>query len=194
MRHDVRRVLSLRAAPPGVTGSDVLVGMEQFGVVRGAMTIRGALLVAALAILTVAGAAERVSAEWVVDAKGECVEQWSPASMLRGPTAMLMSPTAPFRSAAGVFAYPEGWTTPGKFEFWGPVLAVLSGAAGVIDTCVWLGTGLVDTVTGGYFRIAPYRATQLSLDPLIPPFVSEAQQRATEAKRPDPCGRVAASS
>jgi hypothetical protein len=169
------------------------VGTEQFGVVRGAMTVRGALLVAALAILTVAGAAERASAEWVVDARGKCVEQWSPASMLRGPTAMLMSPTAPFRSGAGVFAY-QGWTTQRGFEFWGPVMAVLSGAVGVIDTCVWLGTGLADTVTGGYFRIAPYRATQLSLDPLIPPFVPDAQQRAIEAKRPDPCGRVAASS
>jgi hypothetical protein len=167
--------------------------MEQFGVVRGAMTIRGALLVSALAMLTVACAAERASAEWVVDAKGECVEQWSPASMLRGPTAMLMSPTVPFRSGAGVFAY-QGWTTQRGFGFWGPVMAVLSGAAGVIDTCVWLGTGLADTITGGYFGIAPYRATQLSLDPLIPPFVPEAQQRAIEAKRPDPCGRVAASS
>jgi hypothetical protein len=180
------------AAPSGVTGSGVLVGMEEFGVVRGAMTISGAFLVAALPILTVAGAAERASAEWVVDAKGECVEQWSPASMLRGPTAMLMSPTAPFRSGAGVFAY-QGSTTQRGFEFWGPVTAVLSGAVGVIDTCVWLGAGLADTVTGGYFRIAPYRATQLSLDPLIPPFVPDAQQRAIEAKRPDPCGRVTAS-
>ena len=47
---------------------------------------------------------------------------------------------------------------------------------------------------GGYFRIAPYRATQLSLHTLIPPFVPDAQRRAIEAKRPDPCGRVAASS
>jgi hypothetical protein len=47
---------------------------------------------------------------------------------------------------------------------------------------------------GGYFRIAPYRATQLSLDTLIPPFVPDAQRRAIEAKRPDPCDRVAASS
>jgi hypothetical protein len=47
---------------------------------------------------------------------------------------------------------------------------------------------------GGYFRIAPYRATQLSLHTLIPPFVPDAQRRAIEAKRPDPCDRVAASS
>jgi hypothetical protein len=174
-----------------VTAQGILVGTLRFGVVRRAMAVRGVLLASALAILTVEGAGARASAEWVVDPRGECVERWSPASVLRGPTAMLMSPTVPFRSGAGVFAYQ---TTQGKFEFWGPVLAVLSGAVSVIDTCVWLGTGLADTVTGGYFGIAPYRATQLSLDPLIPPFLSEAQQRAIEAKRPDPCGRVAASS
>jgi hypothetical protein len=155
------------------------------------MAVRGVLVVVALAILAADGAHERASAEWVVDSRGRCVEQWSPASMLRGPTAMLMAPTAPFRSGAGVFAYE---TTEGKVGFWGPPLAVLAGAVGVIDTGVWLGTGLADTVTGGYFAIAPYRATQLSLDPLIPPFVPESQHRAIEAKRPDPCGRVAGSS
>jgi len=152
------------------------------------MAVRGVLLAAALAILTIEGAGERALAEWVVDSRGQCVEQWSPGSMLRGPTAMLMSPTAPFRSGAGVFTYE---TSQGNLAFWGPVLAILSGTVGVIDTGVWLGTGLADTVTGGYFAIAPYRATQLSLDPLIPPFVTDAQKRAIEAKRPDPCGRVA---
>jgi hypothetical protein len=179
-------------------GSGVLVGTEQFGVVRGAMTVRGAPLVAVLTILTVGGAAEPTSAEWVVDAQGKCVEQWSPASLLRGPTAMLMAPTAPFRNGAGVFVYQSpkarGWNSQEWFGFWGPVVAVFSGAAGVIDTGVWLGTGLADTVTGGYFGIAPYRATQLNVDPLIPPLVPEAQRRAIEAKRPDPCGRVGASS
>jgi hypothetical protein len=106
---------------------------------------------------------------------------------------MLMAPTAPFRSGAGVFAYQDA-TTKGGFDPWEPAIAVLSGVAGVIDTGVWLGTGLADTVTGGAFRIAPYRATQLSLDPLIPPFISQAQRHTIEAKRPDPCGRVGASS
>ena len=155
------------------------------------MAVRGVLLAAILAILAMDGAGEHASAEWVVDPRGQCVEQWSPASMLRGPTAMLMAPTAPFRCAAGVFTYD---TMQGTSEFWGPVLAVLSGTVGVIHTGVWLGTGLADTVTGGYFALAPYRATQLSLDPLIPPFTPEAQQRAIEAKRPDPCGRVPTSS
>jgi hypothetical protein len=156
------------------------------------MTVRRALLVAALTIPMVGGGADRASAEWVVDANGKCVEQWSPGSLLRGPTAMLMAPTAPFRHAAGVFTYETPSPGAGKegFDPWGPVTAVLSGTAGVIDTGVWLGTGLADTLTGGYFHIAPYRATQLSLDPLIPPLVSEAQRNAIEAKRPDPCGRV----
>src|SRR5215510_10609638 len=109
---------------------------------------------------------------------------------------MLMSPTVPFRNAAGVFTYQSpdtgGWTGQGSFFFWGPALALVSGAAGVVDTCVWLGTGLADTMTGGSFAIAPAHATELSLDPLIPPFMSEAQRHSIEAKRPDPCGRVAA--
>ena len=155
------------------------------------MAVRRVSLAAALVILTLAGAAERAEAEWVVDSRGECIEQWSPASMLRGPTAMLMSPTAPFRCATGVFAYE---TVQGTLAFWKPAIAVLSSAVGVIHTGVWLGTGLADTLTGGYFAIASYRATQLSLDPLVPPFVTESQRQAIEAKRPDPCGRVAASS
>jgi hypothetical protein len=155
------------------------------------MAVRRVFLAVALASLTVGGATERAAAEWVVDTRGECVEQWSPASILRGPTAMLMSPSAPFRCAAGVFAYE---TVQGSLAFWKPALAVLSATVGVIHTGVWLGTGLADTLTGGYFAIAPYRATQLSLDPLIPPFVTESQHQAIEAKRPDPCGRVAAPS
>jgi len=159
------------------------------------MTVRGALLAAALAIPMLGGVAGPASAAWVVDAQGKCVEQWSPGSLVRGPTAMLMAPTAPFRNAAGVFAYappPEPGTKAG-FDPWEPVVAVLSGTAGVIDTGVWLGTGLADTLTGGYFAIAPYRATQLSLDPLIPPLTSDGQRRAIEAKRPDPCGRIGGS-
>jgi hypothetical protein len=107
---------------------------------------------------------------------------------------MLMAPTAPFRNAAGVFAYgPPPEPSSKGVDFWEPVVAVLSGTAGVIDTGIWLGTGLADTVTGGYFAIAPYSATQLSLDPLIPPLTSDAQRRAIEAKRPDPCGRIGGS-
>lgn len=160
------------------------------------MTVRGAVLAVALAVPMLAGVARPTSAAWVVDAKGRCVEQWSPDSLVRGPTAMLMAPTAPFRNAAGVFTYgPTGEpSTKAGFDFWEPVLAVLSGTAGVIDTGVWLGTGLADTVTGGYFAIAPYSATQLSLDPLIPPLTPDAQRRAIEAKRPDPCGRIGGSS
>ena len=153
---------------------------------------------AGLAAWLTVGIARPALAAWVVDDRGQCVEHWSPDSMLRGPTAILMSPTAPFRTGAGVYAYQSpshgGWQAPGSFGFWGPVVAVGAGAAGVIDTVVWMGTGLVDTVTGGYFTVAPVKATRMSVDPLIPPFMSDSQRRAIEAQRPDPCGRVAASS
>ena len=160
------------------------------------MTVRAALLVAALAIPMVTGVAGRASAEWVVDARGKCVERWSPGSLLRGPTAMLMAPTAPFRHAAGVFTYESPNPGSGKqgFDPWVPVTAVLAGSVGILDSGVWLGTGLADTVTGGYFAIAPYRATEVSFDPLIPLLMSEQQRNAIEAKRPDPCGRIGAPS
>ena len=137
-------------------------------------------------------------ADWIVDDRGQCVERWSAASLLRGPTAIMMSPTPPFRTAAGVFAYQSPSTNGGQgapaFWFWGPVQSLLSGCAGVIDTVAWLGTGLADTVTGGAFAIAPYKATEVSLDPMVPPFMSDSQRQAITAKRPDPCGRVARNS
>lgn len=149
---------------------------------------------AAILLLSVAPGAR---AEWVVDDKGECVERWSGESMLRGPTAMLMAPTAPFRTAAGVFAYQspsaDGWHAPRAFWFWGPVTSLLSFCAGFIDTVGWLGTGLADTLTGGAFAIAPDKATQLTLDAMIPPFMSDSQRQAIEAKRPDACGRTRSS-
>jgi hypothetical protein len=154
---------------------------------------RGWILCTVLTTL-VLGQGRPASGEWIVDSRGECVERWTPASLGRGPTAMLMAPTAPVRTGAGVFAYQspaeQGWNGQGSFIFWGPAVALLSGAAGVIDMVWWLGSGLVDTLSGGYFQAAPYEATRLSVDPLPPPFLSEGKRRALEAARPDPCGRL----
>jgi hypothetical protein len=109
----------------------------------------------------------------VDDAEAHCVRP----STLRGPTAMLEAPTAPFRTAAGVFT--DMQPSPGA---WGVPLAGLAFAGGLVDTVVWLGTGLADTLSGGYFEIAPPEATVLGLRPLRPPFASGApplpQQRA----------------
>jgi len=36
-----------------------------------------------------------------------------------------------------------------------PTLAVVGGAIGLVESVVWLGTGLTDTATGGYFETGP---------------------------------------
>ena len=52
------------------------------------------LAIALLTPLTANGA-------WVVDADGACVEQWTSADLLAGPTAIVNAPLLPFRSMAG---------------------------------------------------------------------------------------------
>ncbi|HLK13031.1 MAG TPA: hypothetical protein VKW76_16770 [Candidatus Binatia bacterium] len=131
----------------------------------------------------VAVLAAPAGAAWVVDGAGRCVREWTPASMGRGPTAMLEAPTAPFRTAAGVFT--EMTPSPGA---WGAPLAGLAFVGGLVDTVAWLGTGLADTLTGGYWEIAPREATALGLAPLRPPFA-----RAPQTPPQDPCGRRLAS-
>jgi hypothetical protein len=132
----------------------------------------------------VVGLVARAGAAWVVDGAGRCVREWTAASMGRGPTAMLEAPTAPFRTAAGVFT--EMTPSPGA---WGVPLCGLAFVGGLVDTVAWLGTGLADTLTGGYWEIAPREATVLGVTPLEPPFA----RRSPAAPPRDPCGRPLAS-
>jgi hypothetical protein len=131
-----------------------------------------------------AGLVARAGAAWIVDPQGSCVREWTPASIGRGPTAVLEAPTAPFRTAAGVFT--DMRPSPGA---WGVPLCGLAFVGGLVDTVAWLGTGLADTLTGGYFEVAPAEATVLGLRPLRPPFAS----RSPAAPPRDPCGRPLAS-
>jgi hypothetical protein len=126
----------------------------------------------------------RAAAEWAVDAEGDCVERWTPASLVRGPTAILMSPTAMPRAVAGAItsmgtlredsASGSSWAAA-------PVLVLFWGANGFVETIIWIGTGLADTVTGGAFSIAPDDAVELSLAPLTYEPVAKPTT--------DPCGR-----
>jgi hypothetical protein len=130
---------------------------------------RLARVVLALLAASAAVPARRAAAEWVVDAEGRCVQQWTPASLVRGPTALLMSPTAIPRAVAGAITSmdtlrkdaPSGssWTA-------GPALVFLWGANGFVEMLIWMGTGLADTVTGGALSIAPDDAVELSFAPL----------------------------
>jgi len=130
--------------------------------------------------------AHAAGAGWVVNERGDCVSEWTAGSLLRGPAAMLNALLVPFRSAAG--GVQLALDDPAKAGvkrkiFLTPTLAVVGGAMGLVESGVWLGTGLADTLTGGYFAIAPEPATELSIAPVRPMF-------APDNRRPsDPCGR-----
>jgi hypothetical protein len=49
---------------------------------------------------------------------------------------------------------------------------------GLIESAIWLGAGLADTATGGYFALAPEEATHLDIRPIVPAFVADARRPA----------------
>jgi hypothetical protein len=99
---------------------------------------------------------------------------WTSASLLRGPTAIVNAPLVPFRSAVGGAHVALDDPVPGTKRkiMLVPLLTLGGGAMGLVDAGVWLLGGLADTLTGGYFAIAPEPATHLSLEPMTPPFAS----------------------
>ncbi|MEO8604455.1 MAG: hypothetical protein ABI629_17925 [bacterium] len=146
--------------------------------------LRHTLLIAAVLIAHAAAG----HAAWVVDADGACVERWASSDMLRGPKAIANAPLLPFRSLAGGAEY--AWNTtewwPYQIGILGPAVTLFSGAFGVLESAWWIGTGLADTLTGGYFTLAPVAATQLSIEPKVPTVVADVPAK-TAAE--DPCGR-----
>lgn len=139
----------------------------------------------ALALLA---AADGARAAWVVDADGACVERWTSADLLRGPTAIVNAPLLPFRTLAGGAEY--AWNTeawwPYQIAVLGPAVTLFAGAFGVLESTWWIGTGLADTLTGGAFALAPEPATQLSIAPQVPSVIADAPEKAPTT---DKCGR-----
>ena len=45
---------------------------------------------------------------------------------------------------------------------------LVSGAFGMFEGVTWVGRGLIDTLTGGYFGVSPDRATTWSWKPTLP--------------------------
>ena len=130
------------------------------------------------------------SAAWVVNERNECVRAWTPASLARGPAATLNAPLLPFRSAAGGFLVARDDRSPGLRAkiLLAPLLTLGGGAMGLVESGIWLGAGLADTATGGYFELAPEAATELSLAPERPSFGSDSPGVRREAAK-DRCGR-----
>jgi len=143
-------------------------------------------VLALLLVMPVGGA----RAAWVVNEQNQCVWTWTPASMARGPAAMLNAPLVPFRTAAGGFEVARNDPQPGlqRKIMLTPLLIIGGGAMGLVEGGIWLGTGLVDTATGGYFEVAPEQATQLSIAPERPGFVPDNSPVRREAAK-DHCGR-----
>jgi hypothetical protein len=124
---------------------------------------------------------------WVVGADDTCVEQWASSDLLRGPTAIANGPLLPLRTLAGGAQYawnsPEWW--PWQIGIMGPAVTLVSGAGGMVEGLWWIGTGVADTLTGGYFALAPEPATHLSLAPHVSRVIADAAPPPKE----DHCGR-----
>jgi len=140
-------------------------------------------------LMVVLRASGALAAWWVVNERGECVRAWTPASLVRGPAAMLNAPLLPLRSAVGGVLVARDDRSPGMKGkiLLPPMLAVVGGAIGLVESAVWLGSGLTDTATGGYFEVAPEEATRLGVEPVRPPFLPDARRPLRESA--DRCGR-----
>lgn len=149
----------------------------------GSRSVRSAMLALVLAVAFPRHAA----ATWTPDGRGACAYHLDGASLLRGPTAILNAPLVPFRAVAGGVTYAREHQTnrmPG-IVLLPPTLVVTAGAMGVAQMLIWVGTGLFDTVTAGYFEAAPPEATRLAVDPL-PPLFSDTPRAAGT----NPCGHA----
>lgn len=126
---------------------------------------------------------------WTVDADGACVRKWAPSDLLRGPTAIASALLLPARTLAGgaQYAWNKDVWWPSQIALLGPSATLFCGVAGVVEGAWWASTGVADILTGGYFEIAPERATQRSVRPELPPAMAET--RPTPTATEDPCGR-----
>ena len=150
-------------------------------------SIGGLVRVSALALVVLR--ASGALAAWVVNERGECVRVWTPASLVRGPAAMVNTPLLPLRSAVGGVLVARDDRSPGMQGkiLLPPTLAVVGGGIGLVESVIWLGTGLTDTATGGYFEMAPDEATRLGVEPVRPTFIAAAPRPPRESG--DRCGR-----
>lgn len=123
---------------------------------------------------------------WSVDASGACVDQWTSRDVLRGPTAIINAPLLPARQLAGggEYAWNHAEWSPWDKATLGTAATGVSGAAGMVEGLWWIATGLCDTMTGGYFALAPEKATELSLEPDVSTAIIRTPPPTT-----DPCGR-----
>ncbi len=150
------------------------------------LAMRFGYVVLAMVVLRASGAL----AAWVVNERGECVREWTPASLARGPAVIVNAPLLPVRTAVGGVQVAREDKTPGMKGkvLLPPMLAIAGGGMGLAESLIWVGTGLVDTLTGGYFAVAPEEATELSVEPVRPAFL--ASTASPTGATADRCGRA----
>src|SRR5262249_52152422 len=129
-----------------------------------------------LGLLLTVGLTGVVWASSQVDDAGNCQREgeWKASDLLRGPKALRMMPAAPLGSfAGGIQMAPETWKSAKVPSGVLTVPAMVATATGVgcLEGLIWGGTGLFDLLTGGVARIAPDRATELSVMPMRPIFM-----------------------
>jgi hypothetical protein len=145
--------------------------------------IRTCALVAVLCV----SANVAVASRWVVNEGGDCVREWTPSSLARGPLAMTNALTFPVRQLIGggqtVTQDPSAPTS--KRILLVPLLSLLGLGTGTIECLFVMTQGMAEFVTGGAFGLVSDESADLSLAPMTPTFL-------TPYKPPpatDPCGR-----
>ena len=149
------------------------------------MRVARVLLIAA----ALAARADIAQCAWTVDAAGACVRQWSSDDLLRGPTAITSGMLLPARTlAAGAdYAWHKTEWWPGQIAILGPAATAFCGVMGIVEGGWWATTGLADTLTGGYFELAPEPATTRSTQPTLPLVMMDPHSIPTPTE--DHCGR-----
>jgi len=147
------------------------------------VSIRAGVLVTLLFLSADVACAGR----WVVKDGGNCVREWTPSSIGRGPLAMVNALTFPARQmvGGGQAAYQEPSRSTGERIVQVPILSMLGLATGTVECVVVMGLGITDFLTGGAFDLVPDESVDLSLAPMTPAFLKGLKQPATT----DPCGR-----
>jgi hypothetical protein len=145
--------------------------------------IRTCALVAVLCL----SADVAVAARWVVNEGGNCVHEWTPGSLARGPLAMTNALTFPVRQLVGggqtVFREPSPPTSQRILLV--PMLSLLGFGTGTIECLFVMSQGMADFLTGGAFDLVSDESADLSLAPMTPTFLEPMKQPPAT----DPCGR-----
>ena len=140
-----------------------------------------------LAVALCAAADLARAGEWTVDAQGDCVRQWTPASLARGPLAMTNALTFPVRQlvGGGQAGADDSSGSIGARVLLTPTLALLGHGTGTAECVFVLGQGLAEFLTGGALDLVSDESADVSLAPMTPRFLT----KPPPPPKTDPCGR-----